>query len=280
MLQPISLSAFSPTKAKAFDPYRLSSSPSQPRGQYLKFRTTHHENLRYLKAIGIIDPRTKPIKLPHPDAVSQIITTVDFFKSKGFLDTDFSRLAYLCPQLFSPNFDITSIEPVFQFLTREVNASEEDARVMVIKCPALLFSNVEYCLRPTLDYLTQLGVSKLNVPSTANAHLLNIRVDKLNARVEFLRDLGFSHEEAARTCARLPAIFGFGIDSNLRPKVDYLVKDMGRSLEELKEFPRYLAFSLEKKIIPRHLHLKERNVKIKLDRMLLWSDERFYAKWK
>jgi hypothetical protein len=28
------------------------------------------------------------------------------------------------------------------------------------------------------------------------------------------------------------------------------------------------------------LHLKRRNVKIKLNRMLLWSDGRFYGKWK
>jgi mTERF domain-containing protein len=55
---------------------------------------------------------------------------------------------------------------------------------------------------------------------------------------------------------------------------------MKRSLDELKEFPQYFAFSLEKKIMPRHLHLKRRNVKIKLNRMLLWSDGRFYGKWK
>jgi mTERF domain-containing protein len=58
------------------------------------------------------------------------------------------------------------------------------------------------------------------------------------------------------------------------------VDEMKRSLDELKEFPQYFAFSLEKKIMPRHLHLKRRNVKIKLNRMLLWSDGRFYGKWK
>lgn len=64
------------------------------------------------------------------------------------------------------------------------------------------------------------------------------------------------------------------------PKYEYLVKEMERSLEELKGFPQFFAFSLEKKIAPRHLHLKQRNVRIPLNRMLLWSDQKFYAKWK
>uniref|UniRef100_A0A2P2IXN3 Uncharacterized protein n=1 Tax=Rhizophora mucronata TaxID=61149 RepID=A0A2P2IXN3_RHIMU len=55
---------------------------------------------------------------------------------------------------------------------------------------------------------------------------------------------------------------------------------MERSLEELREFPQYFGFCLERRIAPRHLHLKERNVRIKLNRMLLWSDQKFYAKWK
>ena len=60
----------------------------------------------------------------------------------------------------------------------------------------------------------------------------------------------------------------------------YLVDKMERSVEESKKFPQYFGFSLEKRIVPRHLHLKERNVQIPLNRMLLWSDQKFYAKWK
>jgi mTERF domain-containing protein len=55
---------------------------------------------------------------------------------------------------------------------------------------------------------------------------------------------------------------------------------MERDLEELKKFPQYFGFSLEKRIVPRHLHLKERGVRIPLNRMLMWSDDKFYAKWK
>lgn len=86
--------------------------------------------------------------------------------------------------------------------------------------------------------------------------------------------------ESAALCARCPAIFGYSVENNLRPKIEYLANNMGRSVVELKKFPQYFAFSLKKRIIPRHLHLKQRNVQIPLQRMLLMSNERFYAKWK
>ncbi|CAK7329745.1 unnamed protein product [Dovyalis caffra] len=278
MLLSLSLPSSSYPPAKTFKPRHLSSSPHP--SHYIKFRTTHHENLRYLKSIGVIDPNTKFRQLPTPDAISHILATLKYFESKGFLETDFARLTFLCPELLSVNFDITDIEPVFQFLTDDLHASVHESRGLVIRRPQLLLSDVEYCLRPTLNCLRQLGVKKLNVPSSLNARLLNIRVEHMQVRFEFLRTIGFSHEEAANICGRLPAIFGYSIENNLRPKIEYLVGEMKRNLDELKEFPQYLAFSLEKKIVPRHMHLKKRNVKIKLNRMLLWSDGRFYAKWR
>ena len=76
-----------------------------------------------------------------------------------------------------------------------------------------------------------------------------------------------------KACVRLPAMFGYSIDNNLWPKFKYLVDKMERSVEELK-FPQYFGFSLEKRIVPRHLHLKERKVQIPLNIMLLWSDQK------
>ncbi|KAF9610636.1 hypothetical protein IFM89_023822 [Coptis chinensis] len=79
----------------------------------------------------------------------------------------------------------------------------------------------------------------------------------------------------------LHAIFGYSIENNLKGKVEYLVEEMERRVvEELKVFLQYFAFSLDTRTVPRHLHLKERNLDLSLQRMLLWSDQRFYAKWK
>lgn len=270
--------AFSASCSKTIKACTKASSPYQP--LYLRFRTSHVENVRYLRTLGVIDPVSRHRKLPSPDTIDRVLNIVNFLKSKGFSESDFPRLAYFCPGLFASELDPTDIAPIFEFLTVEVSASAQESCSLINKCPQILFSDVEYCLKPTLNYLRQLGIGRLNFPSTLNAHLLNTRVEKLHGKVKFLRSIGLTHQEIARICARLPSIFGYSIDNNLRPKYDYLVEDMERNLEELKKFPQYFAFSLEKRIAPRHLHLKRRNVKIPLNRMLLWGDEKFHAKWK
>ncbi|CAK9315852.1 unnamed protein product [Citrullus colocynthis] len=244
---------------------------------FINFRTAHHQNLRYLRSLHIIDSRTR---FHSPDAVEQILSTVHFLKSKGFSDSDFPRLAFLCPQLFTPNFDPTDIASIFHFLNADLSASVQESRGLILRCPRILFSDVELCLRPTHRFLKQLGIENLKSPSNLNSHLLNTRVEKLRSKIRFLKEIGFSQEEAAKVCGRMPAIFGYSVEENLRPKYEYLVKEMERDLEELKGFPQYFGFSLEGRIMPRHLHLKQRNLRIPLNRMLLWSHNRFYSKWK
>lgn len=286
MLHSLCLSASLPSTTSSSSPVSFPKSlnsqapPSQNPTLYIKFRTSHRENVRYLRTLGIIDPKARPHSIPSPEAVDRLISRVDFLKSKGLSDSDFPRIAFLCPQLFSPDFDLDETEPVFEFLATDLSASAQESCGLVTRHPQILFSNVEYCLKPTLEYLRQLGVEKLNVPTTLNAHLLDTRVEKLRAKIRFLRSIGLTYQESATVCTRLPALFGYSIEENLRPKYEYLVEEMERSLEELKAFPQYFGFSLRRRIAPRHLHLKQRNVSVPLNRMLMWSDERFYAKWK
>ncbi|KGN43986.1 transcription termination factor MTEF1, chloroplastic [Cucumis sativus] len=243
----------------------------------INFRTSHHQNIRYLKSLNVIDPQTR---FHSPDAVHQILTTVHFLKSKGFSDSDFPRLAFLCPNLFTSNFDTTDIAPVFQFLATDISASLQESRGLILRCPKILFSDVELCLKPTHRFLKQLGIENLKSPSNLNSHLLNTRVEKLRSKIRFFQEIGFSHEEASKVCGRMPAMFGYSVKENLKPKYEYFVKEMERDLEELKGFPQYFGFSLEGRIMPRHLHLKQRGLHIPLNSMLLWSHNRFYSKWK
>ncbi|KAI3809775.1 hypothetical protein L1987_19375 [Smallanthus sonchifolius] len=246
-----------------------------PPHRHLQFRTSHHKNLRYLKSLGITQPELTT------KTVSQILTTIQFLKSKGFSEPDFPRIAFLSPNLFTS--DPKTLEPVFKFLTVELAASPEDSRGLILKCPHILESDPEFVLKPTLDYLKKLGINRLNTPTTLNAHLLDTRVCKFEEKTRFLEEVGFSEAESRRVCGRFPAIFGYGIENNLRVKYVYLVREMKRDgRDEVRRFPQYFGFSLEKRIRPRHLHLKQRKVdeEVPLNRMLLWDDDRFYKKWK
>lgn len=229
------------------------------------------------------DADPKLLANPSPESLIRILSTVNFLKSKGFSDSDLARIAFATSKIFSPAFNPADLEPVFDFLTNEndLAASPEDACGLILRCPQILEASVEFCLKPTLFYLREeVGLENLNLPSKLNAHLLNTRFNKLQEKVYFLESMGFSYEEAMKVCARLPAIFGYSIDNNLRPKYQYLVGTMRRSVDELKEFPQYFGFSLEKRIMPRYLHLKMRNVEVPLKKMLMLSDQNFYAKWK
>ncbi|OVA04515.1 Mitochodrial transcription termination factor-related [Macleaya cordata] len=260
------------------NPFRSSSPHPQ---LVLRFRTTYRENLRYLKTLGIIsNDNNNTNKFFSSETLDRILSIVNFLKSKGFSDHHIQSLSFRCPKIFFSNIDPTEIDPVLEFLTVDLSASRDETCGLILRCPEILFSDVRFCLRPTLLFLRELGLEKLNSPTSLNAHLLNTRVPKLVAKIRFLESLGLSYEESSRICARLPAIFGYSVDNNLRPKIEYLVEEMDRSIDELKVFPQYFAFSLERRIVPRHLHLKERNVQVPLQRMLLWSDQKFYTKWK
>lgn len=253
---------------------------SPPPATVLRFRTSYRKKLTYLRNLGIIDTNPRTTNAPSHETLDQILTIINYLKSKGFSDTDIPKLSSSCPKLFSSSLEPADIAPVFSFLTTDVAASTQESCGLVLCCPDILFSNVDYCLRPTLTFLRSIGLEKLNTPTNLNAHLLNTRVSKFETKVKFLMSVGLTYEESIKVCARLPAIFGYSIENNMRPKVEYLVEGMQRSIEELKEFPQYFAFSLRKRIVPRHMHLIQRKVNISLKKMLLCGDEKFYAKWK
>lgn len=77
---------------------------------------------------------------------------------------------------------------------------------------------------------------------------------------------------------RVPSLLTFSVENNFRPKVEFLVGEMGREVGELKEFPQFFAFSLEKRIKPRHMMMVERGFgssRISLGDMLRVSDGEF-----
>uniref|UniRef100_A0A803LP51 Uncharacterized protein n=1 Tax=Chenopodium quinoa TaxID=63459 RepID=A0A803LP51_CHEQI len=226
------------------------------------------------------DSNPKSTNVPSHANLDKILTIIKFLKSKGFSDSDIPKLTTSCPKLFLSDLEPADIGPVFSFLATEVAASTRESCGLILCCPDLLFSNVDYCLRPTLAFLTSIGLERLNSPTNLNAHLLNTRVSKFETKLDFLRSIGFTYDESIKACARLPAIFGYSIENNMAPKVEYLVEGMQRSIDEIKEFPQYFAFSLRRRIVPRHMHLMQRSVHISLKKMLLSGDDKFYAKWK
>ena len=88
----------------------LSSSsftPPSSRPLYLKFQTSHRENLIPLFPWSNLSESRLALPV---DNLPHILSAVNFLKSEGISDEDFPPLVYLCTQLFSPTFSISETD--------------------------------------------------------------------------------------------------------------------------------------------------------------------------
>lgn len=125
-------------------------------------------------------------------------------------------------------------------------------------------------------FLQRLGFEDFETLAYNDPVLFASSVEKtLIPKMEYLISLGFSRPEAVGMVLRCPGLFTFSIENNYKPKVEYFLGEMKGKLEELKEFPQYFAFSLEKRIKPRHLEVLQSGVEVPLPLLLKSTDEEF-----
>lgn len=181
----------------------------------------------------------------------------------------------MCPKLLTSNIR-TDLIPVFDFLSQDLNIPEQSFRRVINKCPRLLVCSVRDQLKPALIFLQRLGFEDLEALAYQDPILLVSSVEKtLIPKLEYLMGLGMSRVDAVGMVLRCPGLFTFSIENNFKPKFEYFVEEMEGNLAELKEFPQYFAFSLEKRIKPRHMEAVKTRVKAPLALMLKSTDEEF-----
>ncbi|EXB39516.1 hypothetical protein L484_011436 [Morus notabilis] len=208
-------------------------------------------------------------------SLHSINSVISFLRSKGIHHKDLPKILGMCPKILTSDI-ISDLIPAFNFLSDNLKIPDRNLRKAVVKNPRLLASSAQDQLKPALFYLQRLGFSDLEALAYRDSVLLVSSVEKtLIPKLRFLESLGMSNEEAVGMVLRCPALFTFSVENNFRPKFEYFAGEMKRRLEELKEFPQYFAFSLEKRIKPRHLEVVERGVEMGLPLMLKTTDEEF-----
>ncbi|OVA08600.1 Mitochodrial transcription termination factor-related [Macleaya cordata] len=207
--------------------------------------------------------------------LDSIHSIISFLQSKGIHQKDMGRIFGMCPKILTSNIK-NDLSPVFQFLSRDLNVPNQNFRRAINKCPRFLVSSVRDQLKPALFYLQRLGFKDLEALAYQDSVLLVSNVENtLIPKLEYLKSLGFSKEDAVGMVLRCPGLFTFSVENNFKPKFGYFVEEMEGKLEELKEFPQYFAFSLEKRIKPRHKEIVESGVKVPLALLLKSTDEEF-----
>ncbi|PKU71569.1 transcription termination factor MTEF1, chloroplastic [Dendrobium catenatum] len=234
------------------------------------------EKILSLEIMGIDSSRALALhpnlRAASPDSIHSVIS---FLLSKGIHHKDLGRIIGMCPRVLTSSIG-KDLVPVFKFLSRDLKVPDPDLRRVIKKCPRFLISDVRDQLRPALIYLQRLGFKDVTALAFHDPVLLVSSVENtLMPKLQHLMGLGLSREEAVGMVLRCPSLFTFSIENNFKPKYDYFVNEMGGGLEELKEFPQYFAFSLEKRIKLRHREMVELGLRLPLSSMLKSTDNEF-----
>ncbi|KAL3685462.1 hypothetical protein R1sor_003484 [Riccia sorocarpa] len=238
------------------------------------------EAILFLESIGV--DATKLLVYPFVVncSLQKSKTIIRVLQSAGLKVSDLGRILTMSPQIFTLSVE-NDLRPKIRFLLKEVGLSNQDLRKVIRRCPRLLVVGIDEQLRPTMQFLRNIGFTGMASVVSNNPTLLAFSVrKKLIPKLEFLESLGLSYEDACTMVVRFPAIFNYGIEQNLRPKYEYLVKVMGRSLDDLVVFPQYFGYSLDYRIRPRYEFLAERNLSLSLPNLLKLSNEEFSQRFK
>ncbi|KAJ0975342.1 hypothetical protein J5N97_017307 [Dioscorea zingiberensis] len=199
----------------------------------------------------------------------------DALLSHGFIPEEAARILSHHPSLLTSDPEDPLLASL-RFLLGPVAIPCSQLRRAVLRCPRLLVTSVPNQLQPALYFLRRFGFVGSHRITSQTALLLVSSVERtLIPKLEFIQSLGFSFKETQKMVLRSPSLLTFSIENNFKPKVDFLVGELGRDLKELKEFPQYFAFSLEGRIKPRQQMLKESGLWMPLTDMLKLSDGAF-----
>lgn len=241
----------------------------------LKFR----QKLLYLQSLRV---NTAKALHKNPNLRSAPLSTLhsitQCLSSMGLELSAIGRILDMYPELLTSD-PYADIYPIFDFLLNTVEIPFPDIRKSIIRCPRLLVSDPETQLKPSFEFLTQLGFSGPNRLTSQTTLLLVSSVEfTLIPKIEYLVGLGLEYDEVRNMVLRSPGLLTFSVENNYRPKVEYFLKEMNGSLEEIKRFPQYFSFSLERKIKPRHRLLMKHGFSMSLSDMLKVSDGEFNAR--
>ncbi|KAF8659365.1 hypothetical protein HU200_058573 [Digitaria exilis] len=230
-----------------------------------------------LELMGVDYGRALELNPSLRDASPESIhAVVSFLQSRGIQFKDLGRVLGMCPSVLTASVR-GDLRPVFAFLSDDLGVPESAHRRVVIKCPRVLACSVRDQLRPALIYLRRLGFRDTRALALQDPILLVSSVERtLAPKLEFLASgLGMARDDAIAMVRRCPALFTFSVERNYKPKFEYLVDAMGGGVEDVKAFPQYFAFSLEKRIAPRHRAAQDAGVALPLPDMLKATDQEF-----
>ncbi|CAM9444454.1 unnamed protein product, partial [Ectocarpus fasciculatus] len=179
----------------------------------------------------------------------QMLPVVRFLRIAGVVDVERVLRAYpkvLCASIRG------ELAPRVRFLWSDVGVSEEDLPRVLQTFP-LVFALPLSRMKDVMAFLSEdLTISRNDIAKIIRAFpsLLGLERERhMLGVVRYLKFLGV--QNVGRFVSRLPPVLGYDVETNLAPKMDYLVEKMGLSVYDVLTFPAYFSYPLDTVIEPR-----------------------------
>ncbi|CAK9093214.1 Transcription termination factor MTERF5 [Durusdinium trenchii] len=149
-----------------------------------------------------------------------------FLHGQGF--TAIHRSMMLESQLSAGQSIDNNLKPKLQWLS-QLGLSKSQVAKAVAAFPKVLGYRIEQNLKPKVQWLLDLGLNKTQIAKAVacKPQILGYSIEQnLKPTVQWLGDLGLTKTQVAKTVATSPAILGLSIEQNLKPTVQWLL-DLG-----------------------------------------------------
>lgn len=204
---------------------------------------------------------------------------VEFLRSfVGLTDPEIFKIFRVFPSVVSASRE-RKLRPRIEFL-KQCGLETDDIFKFLIKAPLFLglsFENLGY----KLVFLVKIGYKyRTKDMATAMGSVTRTSCENLQKVIGLFLSYGFSCADIVSMSKRHPQILQYN-HSSLEEKVEYLIEDMGRELEELLAFPAFLGYKLDERIKARY-EAKKMIIGegMSLNKLLTVSAERFSTKKK
>ncbi|KAJ1493710.1 mTERF-domain-containing protein [Baffinella frigidus] len=243
----------------------------------------------FLVSLGLTEDKVGKVVASNPQMLGLSVEgnlnpTVDFLVVEGGVPRrSVGQLVAQFPNVVSYSVK-HKLRPMLAFLRDELGVPAEGLGALLQKYPQILSLSIDNNLRPTVLFLREaVGVDFEGMARMVQQHpqMLGLSIEaNLQPKMRYLTErLGIAPARLLPIITALPTLLSLSIEKNLEPKVRFLVDEAGYSKDDIAKSPNLLAYSLEKRMRPRHEALSRMGVRMALGSMLSYSEEAFQRKF-
>ncbi|GMI72001.1 hypothetical protein like AT5G07900 [Hibiscus trionum] len=275
----------------------LSPESASSASKHVNFETPDQPDsvIAFLNTHGFSKPQIATITGKMPRILSSnvektLLPKITFFNSKGMSSSDLTKVISKDPKVLEVSLE-KKIIPCFNFLSN-LFQSDNDALAVLILWPRFLQYNFDSCISPNINVLRQNGVPELNIvkgfrriPYTISAapivfkenvakvkkmgfnpkrfnFILAVRVlgsmskSTWERKFDVYNKCGWSEKEILKAFKCHPYVMAFSEDK-IKAVMDFLVNVMAFQASSVAKQPNLLGLSMEKRIVPRGLFVKD-----------------------